>query len=98
MQIRKVTNTATEVSIPGREILFSYQTPVAVKVHSCEERVFATESYYSKTTSRDISAWTSNPEFVPQKTIDALAETCDDHGVCLYGDKGVCTVCDREED
>lgn len=48
----------TEVSINGMKILFSYETPVAMRVVTCEGMEYhVTEKHWSNTTSRHINGW-----------------------------------------
>ncbi len=75
MRIRRVgKQNATVVSTPEVEILFSYETPVAVRQG---HRFFRTSQFHSKTTSKHINQWldecgANEVETMPQSKLNEL--------------------------
>jgi len=78
MQLKRIKNTqATEITINGRQILFSYSTPVACKGF---DGAFKTEKFHSKTTTRHINNWLKHRTHVqtlPQESFDTMVESFD---------------------
>jgi hypothetical protein len=77
MKLRQIASNMTEVYVNGHEVLFSYQTPVAV-FHS-EDGYVRTSKKWSPTTSRHINKWLStrhagNVTEAPQEFFDSLIE------------------------
>lgn len=77
MNLKPLGANKTELHLDDKVILFSYRTPVAVNFTKSNE-VWKTNTKYSKTTSKHISAWLcslgleSIATDVDQKYIDAL--------------------------
>lgn len=73
MNLKKLGNNETQLTVGMTEILFSYNTPVACYNHATHE-AFKTEKYWSKTTSRHINNWfdLTKPKTKPQEFFDAL--------------------------
>jgi hypothetical protein len=76
MNLTPIKANMTEVDLGnGIKVLFSYKTPVAYKILGpCGMEYFATEEYYSRTTSKHINAWMPKEDrnIVPQSHIDNL--------------------------
>jgi hypothetical protein len=71
MKLRKLSGNSTlleygEDGYEGKEVLFSYETPVAIRWFGSDE-VFVTEKKFSKTTSKHINQYLS--EGFPQGRI-----------------------------
>jgi hypothetical protein len=64
-EIHKHTNEHGEIAI-----LYSYTTPVAVRVDSTGE-VYKTSAWYSKTTTRHVNKWL---EFTPDHQINEMSQ------------------------
>ena len=58
MKLRQIASNMTELYINGHEVLFSYQTPVAV--FHAEDGYVRTSKKWSSTTSRHINKWLAN--------------------------------------
>lgn len=71
IRIKQIASNMTVLYRDGNEILFSYQTPVAVFDRNTQ-KYFRTETKYSQTTSRHINKWVGNTkaEEVPQYIIE----------------------------
>lgn len=71
IRIKQIASNMTVLYRDGNEILFSYQTPVAVFDRNTGT-YFRTETKYSQTTSRHINKWVGNTkaEEVPQSIIE----------------------------
>lgn len=77
MRLHKIGTNQTEVEFTsGTRILFSYDTPVAAYVPG--KGYFRTDTYYSATTSRHITAWLGRPaievETKPVEFFDNLTQ------------------------
>ena len=72
MTLRQVGSNMTLLRFHGKEIFFSYETPVAAWVSG--RGYIQTDHYYSKTTRKHISMWLEgrSAETVPQAEIDQL--------------------------
>ena len=74
IRIKQIASNMTVLYRDGSEILFSYQTPVAVYDVKRGEYL-RTETKYSQTTSRHINKWLQgvNAISVPQNIIEEYA-------------------------
>lgn len=75
MKIKTIGSNQTQVHTHANEygeitILYSYTTPVAVKVLSTQQ-VYKTSAWYSKTTTRHVNKWL---EFTPQSHINEMSQ------------------------
>jgi len=71
MQVKSLGANQTEVIVSDVHILYSYSTPVAAFVPG--KGFLATNTKYSRTTSRHISQWTDKlHKSVDQSVIDEL--------------------------
>ena len=74
MRLRQIGSNQTELIFnDGTQVLFSYETPVAV---STINGMFVTEQKYSNTTTKHINKWCAgiNRTTVPQDNIDTLVK------------------------
>jgi len=72
MDLKKLGNNETQVSQNGYLILYSYNTPVAVR-HHANGQEWKTSKKWSVTTSKHINKWCSkNAVFVTQETLEAI--------------------------
>ena len=56
MKLKMINENATEINLlNGLKILFSYETPVAIR--NADGAFYKTAVYYSKTTSTHINKW-----------------------------------------
>ena len=73
MRLKQIGSNQTEVIFnDGTQVLFSYETPVAV---STVDGMFVTEQKYSNTTTKHINKWChgiSLRNTVPQTTIENM--------------------------
>lgn len=71
IRIKQIASNMTVLYRDGIEVLFSYQTPVAV-FDEKNGQYFRTETKYSQTTSRHINKWLGSvkAETVPQFVIE----------------------------
>ena len=75
MKLSPIKANMTELEINGMRILFSYKTPVAMRLltpEGMEDHV--TSKYWSRTTSRHINAWLPRGCRIehPQEFFDSL--------------------------
>ena len=75
MKIKQIGSNQTQVHTKTDEhgdmtILYSYTTPVAVKILSTQE-VYRTSAWFSKTTTRHINKWL---EFTPESQINEMSQ------------------------
>ena len=72
MTLRQLGSNMTLVCLHGKEIFFSYETPVAAWVQGRGYLVSTT--YYSRTTRKHITTWLDGKRSaaVPQEEIDQL--------------------------
>ena len=75
MKIKQIGSNQTQVHTNSKEygdmtILYSYTTPVAVKIISTQE-VYRTSAWFSKTTTRHINKWL---EFTPESQINEMSQ------------------------
>lgn len=74
MRLNPLRTNMTELELNNGEIiLFSYQTPVAVKFLKSGES-YKTSKWWSKTTTRHISEWFNDPNIIlkPQEFFDEI--------------------------
>ena len=75
MELKRIGANASVLTLGnGTKILFSYETPVAVKVAGGE--TLKTSRFHSRTTSRHITEWLDGcaTRVVEQEVIDALVK------------------------
>jgi hypothetical protein len=75
MKVLQLGSNRTQVHKDSAEhgemtILYSYTTPVAVKILSTQE-VYRTSAWFSKTTTRHINKWL---EFTPESQINEMSQ------------------------
>ena len=75
MKIKQIGSNQTQVHTNSKEygemtILYSYETPVAIKVLSTGQ-VYQTTRWFSKTTSRHLNKWTL---FVPEVSMNYVSQ------------------------
>lgn len=70
LKLKPIANNMTEITLPdGKQVLFSYQTPVA----SWEDgQFYKTDKFWSKTTSRHINKWAHCAVSKPQTYFDCI--------------------------
>jgi len=86
MKLRQVGNNQTVLSIPATElchamdILFSYETPVALRDHTFG-KYYVSTTKFSATTTRHKNAFVGDNDYVtiPQETFDLLFTDCRVH-------------------
>jgi hypothetical protein len=91
MILKKIGENETEVKIGGLEILFSYNTPVAV-IKTNEPIYFETSKKFSVTTTKHINKWwrkkgieVLSPVMVEQEELeDIIQETWTDKSYRKY--------------
>lgn len=74
MKLKQIGINQTQIGIGSKEILISYQTPVAMYDHETN-KAYKTDKYWSRTTSKHINAWFDNNKDVkelPQSFFDGL--------------------------
>tara|TARA_B100000686_G_C16421622_1_gene777458 strand:- start:451 stop:693 length:243 start_codon:yes stop_codon:yes gene_type:complete len=74
MKLKQIGSNQTELIFnDGTEVLFSYETPVAVLTVN---GMYVTETKYSSTTSRHINKWCEGitRTTIPQDNIDTLVK------------------------
>lgn len=75
MNIRRINKTAaTEIALPsGYLVLYSYNTPVAVRAHG---NYFRTSKKWSVTTSKHINRWLEGVKAteIPQEQLELLLQ------------------------
>ena len=65
MKIKPLGSNQTEIVVGKRHVLFSYETPVAFYDDVGGERLFfVTKQKFNRTTSKHISKWIGNGEFI----------------------------------
>jgi hypothetical protein len=76
MKLRPIKANMTEIELTdGRRVLFSYQTPVALRViDACGATFYRTSQRWSNTTTRHIKSWLPFDDAVieDQSFFDAL--------------------------
>lgn len=79
MNLKQVGSNMTELDLPGGlKVLFSYQTPVAVRwTNGSLYTFYQTEKKWSQTTSRHIRTWLASygdpgAQYKPQEYFDKL--------------------------
>ena len=65
MKLRQVANNVTMLETKDRDILISYETPVAV-YDKHQQRFFVTDKKWSATTTKHINSWLSSHD-VPKR-------------------------------
>ena len=83
MKIKQLASNMTELRIGSTQILFSYETPVAIATN---DTLYRTSKKWSSTTSRHISKWASMNNFwesnsgywieKPQEWFDTFVDQC----------------------
>jgi len=75
IRLKQIASNMTVLYRNGDEILFSYETPVAI-YDAKELRYMKTDYKWSSTTSRHITKWLNgvNAEVVPQDFINSFVE------------------------
>lgn len=71
--IKKLSNNSTQVTFPhGLIVLYSYDTPVAIR-HHASGKEYKTSKRWSRTTSKHINAW-CNPSAreIPQGALEEI--------------------------
>lgn len=71
MKIKSIKPNMTEVTMTGKRVLVSYETPVAIHV---DGRFLVTNTKFSRTTSRHIKTWLEgeSAEGVDQEVIESF--------------------------
>jgi hypothetical protein len=77
MKVIHVASNCVEVQLNKGQVLFSYETPVAIsldeEVLGFEVGVYRTAEKFSNTTSKHINKWTATRHSLPQAEIERLA-------------------------
>lgn len=72
MSLKKLGNNETEVTQYGFAILYSYNTPVAIR-HIETGKEWRTNKKWSATTSKHLSKWcNTGAEFIDQKALENM--------------------------
>lgn len=71
MKIKSIKANMTEVTVAGKRVLVSYETPVAIHV---DGKFLVTNTKFSETTSRHIKTWLEgeSAESVDQEVIESF--------------------------
>ena len=83
LTIKPIGSNMTELHFSGGVVLFSYQTPVALKVLNHKTKaldfIYKTDKKWSNTTTKHINKWfgTWFPEAKPQSFFDDLVSEFD---------------------
>lgn len=73
MKLKQIGSNQTSISLAdGKEVFFSYETPVAAFIPG--EGYVRTATHYSRTTSKHINAWLCGvtAKTVPQEDLNAM--------------------------
>ena len=73
MNIKQIGSNQTELHLGDTVVLFSYETPVAVRF-TTRGLEYRTEEKFSRTTERHIKAWTDTDRLATQEQIQGVLE------------------------
>lgn len=77
MTLKPIKANMTELTLNSMEILFSYRTPVAMRILTCEGMEYhVTAKHWSTTTSKHINQWMPKEARIehPQEYFDDLVK------------------------
>ena len=74
MKLRHIGSNQAILETSKAEILFSYDTPVAIRIYGPDHKILRTDEYFSRTTSRHINSWLNGrkAEVCPQPYIESF--------------------------